>query len=148
MGGAFLIELPLGERYCSPAVPNSTGQPAEISAFGSIVAGGNPLRLVATDLPPNQFGYFLTSQTQGFVANPGGSKGNLCLGGQIARFSAQIQNSRAAGSFEIDVDTTALPTAPPTAIQPGETWSFQAWYRDVDPTPTSNFTDGVGLTFL
>jgi hypothetical protein len=28
----------------------------------------------------------------------------------------------------------------------GETWSFQAWFRDVNPGVTSNFTDGVAVT--
>ncbi|MFT6833658.1 MAG: hypothetical protein ACJAZN_003843, partial [Planctomycetota bacterium] len=28
----------------------------------------------------------------------------------------------------------------------GETWNFQAWYRDaVSGTPTSNFTDGISI---
>jgi hypothetical protein len=71
----------LGTNYCSPAVPNSTGQPALISACGSDLADGGYFMLHATDLPSGRFGYFLTSQTQGFLANPGGSQGNLCLGG-------------------------------------------------------------------
>jgi hypothetical protein len=33
-----------------------------------------------------------------------------------------------------------------TAI-PGETWYFQAWHRDANPTLTSNFTDAVSITF-
>ncbi len=145
--GAFLIELPLGERYCSPAVQNSTGQSGVIEAYGSPVAGGNPLRLEATQLPPNQFGFFLLSQTQGFLSGPGGSQGDLCLGGSIGRFMSQVQNSGSAGAFGIDVDTTSLPTSPPSAAQPGETWNFQGWHRDKNPMSTSNFTDAVGITF-
>ena len=38
--------------------------------------------------------------------------------------------------------------APPLTIPiPGQTWNFQAWYRDANPTVTSNFTDAVGITF-
>ena len=34
------------------------------------------------------------------------------------------------------------------AIQPGETWKFQAWHRDVNAAgPTSNFTSGVEIDF-
>jgi hypothetical protein len=32
-------------------------------------------------------------------------------------------------------------------ILQGETWNFQAWYRDVSPTQTSNFTDAVAVRF-
>lgn len=141
--GAFLLKLPIGERYCSPAVPNSTGQPGVIEALGSPVAGGNPLCLRATQLPPNQFGYFVASTTQGFVMNPGGSQGNLCLGGSIKRYAKQVQNSGSDGAFTIEVDTTA----PPAVIQPGESWNFQGWYRDQNPGPTSNFTDAVTVDF-
>ena len=104
------------------------------------------LTLLATDLPANQFGYFLCSQTQS-LAQPPGSQGNLCLGGTIGRFNKDVQNSGAVGAFSIQVDLTQLPVSPPVAVQPGETWNFSAWYRDINPTPTSNFTDGVAVLF-
>jgi hypothetical protein len=28
----------------------------------------------------------------------------------------------------------------------GETWTFQAWYRDTNPAPNSNLTDAVAVT--
>ena len=136
----------VGTNYCDPAVPNSTGLPGTIGATGSELVADNDLTLTAVDLPPNQFGFFLASLTQGFVANPGGSQGNLCLGGTIGRFTAQVQSSGGAGTFSIPVDLGAMPP-PLGSVQPGDTWSFQAWYRDVNPTPTSNFTNGVAVTF-
>ena len=45
------------------------------------------------------------------------------------------------------LDALALPFDPPTAVQAGETWNFQAWFRDANPDSTSNFTDGVAGTF-
>ena len=33
------------------------------------------------------------------------------------------------------------------AIQPGETWNFQLWYRDNNPQTTSNFTDAISIFF-
>ena len=39
---------------------------------------------------------------------------------------------------------TPTPTAF-VAIQPGETWNFQAWYRD---SGSNNFTDGLSIGFL
>ena len=53
------------------------------------------------------------------------------------------------GTISIQVDLTAVPE-PPTlnhAISAGETWYFQCWYRDQNPTPTSNFADGIAVTF-
>ncbi|MCP3913994.1 MAG: hypothetical protein GY711_00380, partial [bacterium] len=46
------------------------------------------------------------------------------------------------------VDPGALPTAPASAILPGETWNFQAWHRDHTPGLTSNFTEAMSVTFL
>jgi hypothetical protein len=46
------------------------------------------------------------------------------------------------------IDLLSMPT--PTGFAPalpGETWNFQAWYRDSNPEPTSNFTGAVGVTF-
>lgn len=64
----------------------------------------------------------------------------------IGRFNAFVQNSGALGSFTLVVDMTSLPVNPPVAIAPGDTWNFQAWFRDVGGT--SNLTDGVAATFL
>jgi hypothetical protein len=138
----------LGTSYCTPAVPNSTGQSAVISACGSDLADGVYFMLHATKLPRSQFGYFLASETQGFIANPGGSQGTLCLGGQIARFKKQVQSSGPSGKLAIRVDLTSIPTTPPHTVLAGETWNFQAWFRDKNPGNTSNFTDGVAVTFL
>ncbi|MCP3917101.1 MAG: VCBS repeat-containing protein [bacterium] len=140
-----LIE-PLGDIYC-PNVPNSTGLSGSIAATGSLDVSANDLTLSAGNLPQNQFGYFLTSLTPGFVALPGGAQGNLCLGGQIGRFVGQVQNSGSEGAFSISVDLTAIPVSPVAAVQPGDIWFYQAWFRDLNPGVTSNFTDGLTLQF-
>ena len=137
---------PIGDAYCGPANLNSSGQAAEISAWGDLDVSKNLCELTGTKLPTNQFGYFLTSETPSFVSPPG-SQGNLCLGGKIGRFASQIQNSGAAGEMVIDVDLTDIPVDAPNAVQPGETWNFQLWFRDLNPTSTSNFTDAVQITF-
>ncbi|MEM6569478.1 MAG: hypothetical protein AAF957_13780 [Planctomycetota bacterium] len=151
---AVVAVLDLGDvatRYCSPAVVNSTGIPASITAAGSDLAADNDLTLEATDLPQMSTAFFLTSQDQGLVLNPGGSQGNLCLGGSIGRYvgPGQIQNSGTAGTVSLALDLTSTPT--PTglvAVQAGETWNFQAWFRDsLGGSATSNFTDAVSVTF-
>ncbi|MGD2017245.1 MAG: hypothetical protein PVJ89_03965 [Planctomycetota bacterium] len=139
-----------GTNYCA-ANNNSTGSPASMSASGSNSVSANDLVLEANDLPINSFGFFLTSQTQGFVANPGGSEGNLCLGGAIGRYvgPGQIQNSGATGMISLAIDNTQVPQ--PTgfaAVAAGDTWNFQLWHRDSSGgSPTSNFTDGYEITF-
>ena len=146
-GAAYVFELPLGENYCD-AVPNSTLRAAFVRATGSLVASAGALDLWAEDLPQNQVGFFLVSRDTGFVSNPGGSQGNLCLGGGIGRFLDSVQSSGAGGGLHHVVDTSNLPVSPPSEILPGETWNFQAWFRDMNPGLTSNFTDGVSITFL
>ena len=134
-----------GTNYCF-ANPNSSGGVASIGASGSDVVADQDLTLIASQLPTNQFGYFLTSQTQGLIFNPGGSQGNLCLGGSILRYGKFILNSGAAGTFSLAVDLNSLPNGQ-GAVQPGETWNYTAWFRDNNPTPTSNFTDGLSILF-
>ena len=134
-----------GVPYCGPAVPNSTGEAGTLRMYGSILYWQNNMQLLAENLPPNQFGYFLTSQTPGF--SPTG-QGNLCLGGAIGRFNlpGQVQSTGATGSMSLVLDTGAMPTPAGTmSMSNGQTWSFQAWHRDLNPGPTSNLTEGLRL---
>jgi len=157
VGGAVAFDLacPISSSYCTPGLPNSTGQPAALRATGSPAVASNFVRLTAGGLPPDQFGYFLVSRTQGFV-NPPGSTGFLCLGGDIGRYDCsscgQVQSSGATGSMSIGrgegLDLNNLPlNVPPVFTSPGDTLNFQCWYRDFNPTLTSNFTDGVSILF-
>jgi len=153
IGHAFVAYLAppvqgtFGSATCSPAVINSAGTSAALSVQGSVVALDNDVALVVEGLPMQVFGLFLNSRTQGFVANPAGSQGNLCLGGNFGRYLV-IQASGTAGRFELELDLTATPT--PSAlvnIVAGESWTFQAWYRDVNPNVTSNFSDSRTVRF-
>jgi len=139
-----------GTNYCQ-ANANSTGIAASMAATGSANVAANSLVLEANDMPNNSFGFFVTSLTQGFVANPGGSSGNLCLGGAIGRYvgPGQIKNSGGTGGISLAVDNTMHPS--PTGfvmVAAGETWNYQAWFRDTTPggPATSNFTDGLEIT--
>ena len=137
----------LGVRICSPAAANVSGVPAVIRALGSPFVADNDLTLVANALPSNTLGFFLASPTQGFIPYPGGSVGILCLGGPFGRYQSLAQNSGLFGSIALPVDVTAIaqPTGP-VAGQPGQTWFFQAWYRDsILSFPTSNFTDAIAV---
>ena len=134
----------IGFTFCS-SNPNSTGVVAPIAATGDDHVANNDVNLAVYDLPQNQFGYFLMSASSGFVPLFGGSQGNLCLGPPQIRFSQFVLNSGATGRVDFALDLTDLPQG--TVFQPGETWHFQYWYRDSNPGPTSNTSDGLAIDF-
>ncbi len=141
----FSADTDPGNPYCTPALPNSTGAPASLGVVGSTAASDSFFTVYAEGVPAGQFGYFLASQTPGTL-NPPGSEGILCLSGNIGRFNAPAQLMQGPDGA-IDIDLTAIPVTPTQAVQPGDTWNFQCWYRDNNPGPTSNFTDAVSVTF-
>jgi hypothetical protein len=149
--GAHEYTTNIGAVFCSAAA-NSTGVGGRIDAEGSDLLIDDDVTLVASALPANSNGYFLTSRLPGFVANPGGSSGNLCLGGAIGRYTGpgQIQNTMSTGGFSLLLNLTQIPT--PTGFVPavvGQSRNFQAWHRDsVGGVATSNFTNGLSVTFL
>jgi len=148
-GSAFVFSGwdSLGTNYCTPAVPNSTGLSAGMQALGSDVVVDGRFYLRAINMPPGRFGFFLASLTQDHIPNPGGSHGDLCLGGQLIRIFRSTQPTGSAGSFVLQLNLAQLSIHPPESVLPGETWNFQAWYRDKHPTVTSNFTDGISVLF-
>ncbi|MEL6712728.1 MAG: C-type lectin domain-containing protein [Planctomycetota bacterium] len=136
-------------NFCM-ALPNSTGAIGEIRGVGSSVIASNDMTLEASNLPPGQFGIFVVSMTGLATPVPVMNGGNLCLGGQIGRYSqfSQIQQVDAAGMFELSIDLTAVPQPSGlVSIVAGENWSFQAWHRDGGALP-SNFTNGVEISFI
>ena len=141
----------VGTNYCM-ANANSTGATSVIGATGSRVAANNDVTLTATGLPPLSFGFFLASRVQGFILNPGGSSGNLCLGGAIGRYvgPGQIMNSGVAGEIVLTLDLTAVPQPLGfEAVVAGDQWNFQLWHRDTTAVgATSNFTNGIEINFL
>jgi hypothetical protein len=136
----------LGAPACA-GEPNSTGVPGLLVLSGSPVASDLALGVLAEQLPPQQFGYLLASQLAGFTSHPGGSQGNLCLAGGIARFTGAVTSSGPAGRIVVLPDLGAVPTNPPQQVLAGESWTFQLWYRDAHPGPTSNFTEARTLVF-
>jgi len=140
---------PIGSNYCMTN-PNTTGNPSAISAIGSTAVLDNDVTLTVSDATPNAFAFFINSQTQGFVANPGGSAGNLCLGGSIGRHQQAIFNTGAGGTGSLVLDLTTIPQPNGNvAIMAGETWNWQCWHRDTAAggAATSNFSDGISIIF-
>lgn len=138
----------LGTNYCM-AVANSTGLAGVMSATGSDMVANNSLTLGASQLPSNQFGIFVTSQSATMGTPAMGSDGIICLGGFVGRFTSpsQIVNSAAGGAFSLAVDLNAFPQSGGAApVMSGQTWFFQAWHRDTVGLG-SNFTDGLEIPF-
>lgn len=151
VGAAFVVDPftgTIGSQYCE-ANPNSTGSTAWIRAFGFSQSANLLMSLNCSDLPPNQFGLFATSMGNGVTSNPGGSAGNLCLSGSIGRYSAQVASTGAAGELTLSINPQALEQPNGTvAALVGETWYFQCWVRDFENgAPTSNFSNGIAVTF-
>lgn len=145
--GTTCSPLGFGDVYCT-STPNSTGQNGALIATGSPIVGAADFGLFASQLPPNQFGFFVASLDQDVVNMPGGSQGTLCLGSPIARLFDTLGVTSASGELSASVDLYDIFLgAGPVAVAPGETWSFQGWHRDMNPTLTSNFTDAIEIDF-
>ncbi len=147
--GTSTASAQIGTRYCT-ANPNSTGAVSVISATGSLDITQNNVTLGCSQLPLSSFGFFIVSRTPGFVTNPGGSAGNLCVGGSIGRYSLSILNSGATGQVSLPINLTSIPHPTlPFAVQPGDTLRFQYWHRDGVPGggATSNFSEGLEIGF-
>ncbi len=141
----------LGAAYCGPAATNIAGLDGRIGAVGSLAVQNNSATLRASRLPVGVFGFFITSRTAIPPTPVGSGVGLLCVGGMIGRYIApgQVLQAGADGGFELALDLANMPT--PTGLVPalgGDTWNFQAWYRDsAGGSPSSNFTDALAITW-
>lgn len=139
----------IGTNYCGPAPINSSGGSARMSADGSTLISANAVTLTCSDMPRFVFGFVIVSRTQGFIQNPAGSAGHLCVSGAIGRYvgPGEIMNSGTNGAISIGIDLNGIPQ-PNGLVQamPGESWNWQTWFRDsVGGTVTSNFSDGIEI---
>ncbi len=123
------------------AQPNSTGETGLLTGGGAPNVPSNNLVLAAGDLPLQQTGLFLMSQTPGVTPV---SDGTLCLDGNIIRFADDVLNTGDNGGVVFPIDVLNLPQN--QVFQIGETWYFQLWHRDVGGS--SNFSNSVGFTWF
>ncbi|MEM9799804.1 MAG: hypothetical protein AAGA20_05715 [Planctomycetota bacterium] len=117
-------------------------------AVGEEDVAKNELAIVAHGLPLSASGYALASLSPSAPVEPPGSVGELCLGGAIGRYAGSVFFTGLLGAGATTIDLNALPQPTGSVVGiPGQTWFFQAWYRDsIGGTPTSNFTDAIGVT--
>lgn len=140
----FRLDLRLGEAHCAGRA-NSSGASASLSARGTASVAANDLGFDVVGLPPGSVGYLLMANSRDQLPGLGGGEGDLCLGGTISRVLTSLGTADALGTHPVDFDGTALP--PSATLSPGATWSFQWWYRDADPTPTSNTSHAIEIAF-
>jgi hypothetical protein len=133
----------LGSIYCT-SNPNSSGNTATLAADGSDVVADNALHFMMTGGPSNRFGYYLMSDSQGFIPLFAGSQGNFCLDSPFVRFAAFGRSTSATGEFPFQPDLANLPNM--AVIQPGQTWNFQVWFRDAGGN--SNTSNGLEIDFF
>jgi outer membrane protein assembly factor BamB len=150
-GVAYVIGPDRGARSCSPAALNSTGSRGRIEALGDSVS--DSVVLEAEGMPSGQPAMLLVATT-GDLRNLPGADGPLCLGGPagLGAYRLDLAPVTFYGTAQTDVIQGAtggglgrLPAPFGGLIQPGDTWSFQYWYRD---GAKSNFTDALSVTFV
>lgn len=157
---------------CDPAVPHFLGGSVtlESSSFGSGV--GCDLHLEAHDGPPGEFGIMLVASDASVAFSI--FNGTLCLNVPQGRYDgigtgrAPTQQLNSLGVFDangvfqsisgsaessagsgFDVPDLLPMAVPQNAIQPGDTWGFQLWYRDQYPdgSDATNFSNAIVATF-
>ena len=157
---------PPDTSICDPAQPNSLGMSAQLSL--ELHSGsGTGVRLNLFGGNPGDFGYMLVGTAPETLNPIPVSQGLLCLSvtppEQIGRYNIDMGERNSIGQFDsafqfvnlvgssgsgygFDIPQT-LPFPGSPTIQSGQTFFFQAWYRDSCSTPCSNFSNGIGVTF-
>ena len=138
------------QNYCT-AEFNSSGARGTIVATGTPYILENNLTMRGASMPAGSFASIIFGDTAAFVPNPGGSAGNLCVGGAIGRLFGSLGTTSATGTLTYGINNRTLSTSAggPFQLIPGDRLMFQWWFRDFDPAgPTSNFTNAVQVTFI
>ncbi len=123
---------------------NGSGRGARLWASGSARVSTGELRLRGAGLVAGQAGLYL----QGNNATNGGAgvvfgDGLRCAGGGVVRLQVRIANA-------LGLSLTSLDVAARGGVAPGDTRTYQIWYRDVFTSPCGsgfNLSNGLALTW-
>jgi glucose/arabinose dehydrogenase len=132
------------ERTCDGAL-NVTGLDAKIRWIGSTSLGISAATVYVTDLPAFSPALLFYGPLDDLVSMGNGS---LCVGGTLSRASVDMADGSGTSQFDLDFSVAPF-SAGPGRIDPGSTWTFQAWYRDVGGPlgATFNFSGATRVTF-
>jgi len=163
-GSAYVFELApdaLQYGHCATGAPcgnlddhggckNSTNHGAVLAAAGSGSVTLDELVLQATKLPPGVNGLFFRGGGQASTPYGDGIIGISSGGLGIYRYP--VQPASAQGVMDLGPGLVAFSQSQPPGAQivPGQTWSFQCWYRNPGGPCGSNFnfSSGVQATFV
>lgn len=141
----------VGSVSCDPGAVSSVGSPARLRAFGEVQVASQSLALLADGLPAGRLALLAGATASSPPTPVPGAVGDLCLAGGIGRFLrvSRLIAADGSGAAEIPLDPTALAASqgyvPALA---GDSWTFQAWFRDETPAgPAGHFTSAVTLQF-
>jgi hypothetical protein len=127
-------DCPVPASYCPPT-PNSAGPGATLAGLGVPSIASNGLTLSVHGAPPLKSGVFLQGLARQQV--PFGD-GNLCVAGGVRRLAAVPTDAQGQALFTPDL----------AGLFPGETRTFQYWFRD--PLPIGfgwNLSDAIEAFF-
>jgi hypothetical protein len=128
-----------GVSFCESNV-NSSGSPAVISSNALCTLAANQFALTAQPVPDTP-GVFFFSPSRLVEAVPL-YNGLRCIGPSLFRLPV-IQGSGGVAGYALD-----FTTGPAAQMQPGETWHFQYWFRDVaGGGGGANLSDGLSVAF-
>ena len=142
---------PCGNQDPFAGCANSTGSGAVlVQGLGGASVSSDNLVMTALGLPQQQFG--LIYMGAGQLSAPFGD-GLRCVGsGGAGLFRYPIQNSGFAGAFVIGPGIVADSQGFPAAghISAGQSWNFQAWFRDPQgPCGTAfNLSSALAVSFV
>ncbi|MFT4541818.1 MAG: hypothetical protein ACI835_004280 [Planctomycetota bacterium] len=130
---------------------NSTTTGSYLSACGTASVAADDLILTAENLPTSQWGIFYMGA--GAIELPFGD-GARCVGsGGVGTFRYAIQLSDTGGTLQLGPGIAALSQqrfSTPGHITAGDTWNFQAWFRDPGgPCGTAfNLSNAISIGFV
>ncbi|HPF12804.1 MAG: hypothetical protein H6830_10685 [Planctomycetes bacterium] len=142
----YRVRNSIGSNLCGPAQPHSGGVPAHQYAYGSAQAASDDLVLLAAPLPAASFGVFLVGTGAQSIPGYLGSQGTLCVAPPLGLFVGQAGPVAGDGILQAPITWSNLPGIGPALV--GQTYFFQAWFRDQNPGTTTNFSDALSVMVL
>jgi hypothetical protein len=128
-------------EFCIGA-PNSLGHGSTIASTGTTSIAANTFTLNAAGCPPHVNGFFFYGSHASEVPLGDGFR---CVAGSVFRLGPALQTN-ASGDVSRLVNFNAPPAGSgPGQINPGSTWYFQWYYRNVGGPLGSNFNLSDGL---
>ncbi len=143
-GAVYVYEKDYADLVCTQPA-NATGLPGRVRVHGHPDPAVNGLTAYCDQLFPNSVALLFASPSTGIIDLPSTIQGDLCIGGALARIGVGVADG--LGVATLPIDTQAVPLTPAQPILAGQTWYFQAVYRETLVGSNSYASEGVAVTF-